>query len=83
MKPNIRTNRRHHGGKQHTQTIEVTVSPTGAITVEAEGYSGSSCEEATRFLEEALGLPGKRVRKGEFYRRETRNSNQQQLGGTA
>ena len=65
--------------KSH-RSIEVTVSPTGEITIEAEGYTGSSCEEATRFLEEALGLPGKRVRKAEFHRRWTRTTNQQQLG---
>jgi hypothetical protein len=61
-------------------TIEVTVSPTGEIKIEAEGYTGSSCEEATRFLEEALGLPGKRTRKTEFYQRRTNTSNQQQIG---
>ena len=68
--------------KKQKKTIEVSVSPAGAISIEAEGYTGSSCEEATRFLEEALGLPGQRVRKGEFYRRETRNNNQQQLGSS-
>ena len=63
-------------------TIEILVSPAGEITVEAEGYTGSTCEEATRFLEEALGLAGNRTRKAEFYRREQRNKNpnQQQLG---
>ena len=61
------------------KTIEVSVSSTGEITIEAEGYTGSSCEEATRFLEEALGLPGKRKRKAEFYRRRTKNTNQQRL----
>jgi hypothetical protein len=63
-------------------SIEVSVSPAGEITVEAEGYTGNTCEEATRFLEEALGLPGKRTRKAEFYHREQRNknTNQQQLG---
>ena len=61
------------------KTIEVSVSPTGEITIEAEGYTGSGCEDATRVLEEALGLPGKRARKAEFYRRRTRNTNQQKL----
>ena len=61
------------------RTIEVTVSPSGAITIEAEGYTGGTCEEATRFLEEALGLPDKRTRKAEFYRRKTRTTNQQRL----
>ena len=65
--------------KKQKKTIEVSVSPTGAISIEAEGYKGSSCEEATRFLEEALGLPGKRTRKSEFYRRKTKTTNQQKL----
>ena len=66
--------------RQNRKTIEVSVSPAGAISIEAEGYTGSGCEDATRFLEEALGLPGKRTRKAEFYRRErtTKNPNQQQ-----
>ena len=58
--------------------IEILVSPAGEITVEAEGYTGSTCEEATRFLEEALGLPGQRTRKAEFYSREQRNKNPNQ-----
>ena len=29
--------------------IEVTVSTEGAITINAKGYTGSSCEEATAF----------------------------------
>jgi len=61
------------------KTIEVSVSPTGAISIETEGYTGSSCEEATRYLEEALGLPGKRTRKSEFYRRKTKTTTQQKL----
>ena len=40
---------------QNRRTIEVSVSPSGEIAIEAEGYTGSSCEDATRFLEEALG----------------------------
>ena len=30
--------------------IIVTISPEGKISVEAEGYAGNSCVEATRFL---------------------------------
>ena len=65
--------------RQNRKTIEVSVSPAGAISIEAEGYTGSGCEEATRFLEEALGLPGKRKRKAEFYRRRTNTTNEQRL----
>ncbi len=41
------------------ECIEVTLNPDGTVQVEAHGYVGNSCEEATRFLEEALGLDTK------------------------
>ncbi|MCB1087883.1 MAG: DUF2997 domain-containing protein [Verrucomicrobiae bacterium] len=50
------------------QCIEVWVSPEGAITVAAHGYTGNSCEEATRFLEEELGSIGRRQRTRDWYR---------------
>ncbi|MCB1232966.1 MAG: DUF2997 domain-containing protein [Verrucomicrobiae bacterium] len=62
------------------ERIEVRVSPEGAITVEAHGYTGNTCEEATRFLEEELGAIGRHQRKRDWYRRNrtrTQNDNQQ------
>jgi hypothetical protein len=35
--------------------IEITVSPDGQTKVETKGFAGSSCREASRFIEEALG----------------------------
>ncbi len=58
------------------QRIEVWVSPEGAITVAAHGYTGNSCEEATRFLEEQLGTLGRRQRTRDYYRK-NRNQNTQ------
>jgi hypothetical protein len=65
------------------QRIDVWISPEGAITIDAVGYTGSSCEEATAFLEQALGTVGRRQRGRDYYRRSTRqntntNTNQQQ-----
>jgi DUF2997 family protein len=37
------------------RTIEVTVGPKGETTVQTRGFSGSSCRDASRFLEQALG----------------------------
>lgn len=37
------------------RVIEVTVSPTGATSVQTKGFLGASCQEASRFLEAALG----------------------------
>jgi hypothetical protein len=39
-----------------TKVIEVTVSSKGDATVETKGYSGSDCLQASKFLEETLGV---------------------------
>lgn len=55
-------------------SIEIEFCPKGEIRIDAVNYSGSSCEEATRYLEQALGLASNRQRKTEFYQRHnTRN----------
>ena len=36
--------------------IEITVSPTGEITVQTKGFAGTSCKDATKALEKALGI---------------------------
>lgn len=38
-----------------TKTIVVIVTPNGETKVETKGFSGSKCQEASRFLETALG----------------------------
>ena len=38
-----------------SRTIEVIISPDAVTRVEAKGFTGSSCLEATKFLEECLG----------------------------
>lgn len=35
--------------------IEIIVAPDGTSRVETKGFTGKSCREASRFLEEALG----------------------------
>jgi DUF2997 family protein len=37
------------------KTIEVVVSPKGEVSIETKGFSGPSCREASRFIEQALG----------------------------
>jgi len=37
------------------KTIEIVVSPTGQTTVQTKGFTGSSCQEASRLIELALG----------------------------
>ena len=50
-----------------SQIIEVTVSPTGATQVETRGYVGNSCREASKFLEQALGLTSSETLTAEFH----------------
>jgi hypothetical protein len=37
------------------QTIEITVDAKGEVTVQTKGFTGSSCREASQFIEQALG----------------------------
>jgi hypothetical protein len=37
------------------KTIEITVAPTGETKIETKGFAGSSCQAASRLLEQALG----------------------------
>ena len=50
-----------------TKTIEVTVSPEGATSIKTSGFTGSSCRDATRDLERALGVAGRESLLPEFY----------------
>ena len=52
------------------ERIEVRISPEGAITINAIGYTGGSCEEATRFLETSLGAVARKQRTRDYYRRQ-------------
>ena len=61
------------------RTIEVTVSPRGDIMIEAMAFKGADCEQATAYLEEALGVTGQRTKKPEYYQR-SRQQHQQRLG---
>ncbi len=57
---------------KNAKTIEVIVNPDGSLKIDAVGFQGSDCEQATRFLEDALGKSTGRRKKPEFYRRSTR-----------
>jgi hypothetical protein len=47
--------------------IEVIVSPQGETTVQTKGYSGSDCLQASKFLEQALGVTTTDRKSAEFY----------------
>jgi hypothetical protein len=52
------------------KTIEIIVSPTGQVTVQTKGFSGAGCQEASRFLEQALGARLSDERTAEYYHTE-------------
>ncbi len=61
------------------KSIDVLVSPTGDIQIDAIGFKGADCQQATRFLEEVLGTIVQKENKPEFYQR-TRVAHQQRIG---
>ena len=54
-----------------TQIIEVIVSPAGQTKIETRGFSGSSCQEASQGLEQALGIRQAEKLTAEFYAPQT------------
>ena len=58
------------------KSIEILVSPTGELRIDAVGFSGADCDQATAFLEEALGKVEAKQRKPEFYRKACRKQKQ-------
>jgi hypothetical protein len=58
--------------------IEVTVSPTGDTTVQTKGFVGSECQQASKWLEQALGISTADRKTAEYYStNETRQEVQQ------
>jgi hypothetical protein len=61
------------------RTIEIILGTTGEIQIDAVGFQGPDCEQATKFLEEALGVVGQKNKKPEYHQRSTK-ANQQRIG---
>ena len=47
--------------------IEITVSPEGATSIKTSGFIGNSCRDATRDLEQALGVAGRESLQPEYF----------------
>lgn len=58
-----------------TKILKVTVSPKGETKLETIGFSGGSCQEASRNFERALGVATDEQFTGEYYTA----SNEQQV----
>ena len=48
-------------------SIEIVVSPTGAVRVQTRGFRGGMCRDASRALEVALGTRTTARLSGEFF----------------
>ena len=49
------------------KTIEIIVGPKGETTVQTKGFSGPECQEASRFVETALGKRTSEQKTAEFF----------------
>jgi hypothetical protein len=63
-----------------TKTIEVIISPQGEAKIETRGFAGSSCQQASQFLEQALGTKVSEMPTAEFYQTQPQGQTIQQGG---
>jgi hypothetical protein len=61
------------------RTIEIIIGIIGEIQIDAVGFKGPDCEKATKFLEEALGVVGQKIKKPEYHQSVSK-ANQQRIG---
>ena len=53
------------------RVIEVIVSPQGEAIVQTKGYAGRDCLQASKFLEQALGIVVQDQKTAEYYQTQT------------
>lgn len=60
------------------KTIEILIDPKGETRLQTKGFAGSSCRDASRFIEQALGQGTGEKLTTEFHQVESvRQANQQ------
>ena len=64
------------------KTIEVIISPQGETKIETKGFAGSSCQQASQFLEQALGGKVSEMPTAEFYQTQPQGQILQQGGAS-
>ncbi len=60
------------------KTIEIIITPDGKTTVQTLGFTGSSCRDASRFIEQALGQRLDERLTAEFHQVQAVEQSQQQ-----
>ena len=61
-----------------SRVIEVIASPQGETTIQTKGYAGNDCVQASKFLEQALGVVATDNKTGEYYQTEEAEQHVQQ-----
>ncbi len=59
-----------------SKTVEIVFAPSGELQIDAVGFRGPDCEQATAFLEEVLGKVTAKRRKSDWYQRSRRTTQQ-------
>jgi hypothetical protein len=54
-----------------TRIIEIIISPNGQTRLKTNGFAGSACQEASRSLEQALGVKQSEQLTAEFHTQQT------------
>ena len=49
------------------KTIEIVVQPDGKTRIETKGFTGTECKDASRFIEQALGIRTSEQLTAEFF----------------
>ncbi len=62
------------------KTIEIIVKPDGQTIVETKGFTGASCRDASRFIEQALGQRQGEQLTAEFHQAASQQAENQQRG---
>ena len=62
------------------KVIEIIISPQGEARVQTKGFAGATCQEASRFLEQALGQRTKEQLTAQFHQSTTTVQQQQHAG---
>ena len=60
------------------KTIEIIVSPKGETTVTTRGFAGSSCRQASGFIEKTLGRRTSEQLTAEFHQQAVQQQSNQQ-----
>ena len=62
------------------RSIEIIVTPKGETTITTKGFSGASCQAASRFIEQALGQQTSERLTAEFHQESAQQVEQRQHG---